>query len=87
MRHWYRIIFSTCTDERVVASIGYILQLFYHVLDKMKRRQVHLDEAWSLKREKNQVFEGGNEQTKDDTGPVDLPQCAMEPTLPTATST
>ena len=45
--------------------------LFYHVLDKMKRRQVHLDEAWSLKRDKIQVIEGGNEQTKD-TGPIDL---------------
>ena len=62
----------------------YILQLFYHVIDRMKRRQVHLDEAWSLKRDKIQVIKGGNEQTKDNTGPVDLPQRAIDPTLPTA---
>ena len=70
--------------RRLSSPHCYILQLFYHVLDKMKRRQVHLDEAWSLKRDKIQVIEGGNEQTKDDTGPVDVHQRAIDPTLPTA---
>ena len=53
-------------------------------LDKMKPRQVHLDEAWSLKRDNIQVIKGGNEQTKGDTGPADLPHRAIDPTLPTA---
>ena len=56
----------------------YILHLFYHVLDKMKRRQVHLDEAWSLKRDKIKIIEAVMSKPKTIQAPLPTANCSAE---------